>query len=98
MPALVRLYLRSILWGILLGTAFTALVILIDIAGLRRLMLETTKGYLAIALMVGFSALLFSAVQFGIAVMRMAENPHQTKPPGANAIPALVAVSKKPGS
>ncbi|MDS9468016.1 hypothetical protein RGQ15_10605 [Paracoccus sp. MBLB3053] len=74
MPRLVKLYLVSIVWGICLALAFTALLIGFDVAGLRGLVIETRGGSIAVAMLAIFHALLFSGVQFGIFVMRMASD------------------------
>lgn len=73
MPRLVRLYLRSICWGFCLGLIFTLLILWSDAGGLRHLLLRAPGGWLGIALLIVFHALLFSGVQFAIAVMGMAE-------------------------
>ena len=42
-------------------------------AGLRHLVWATRGGFIAVAMLLAFHILLFSGVQFGIAVMRMAQ-------------------------
>lgn len=74
MPALVRLYIRSIIIGFCLAAVFTLLLIALDIANLRHLMTSSTAGLMAILLMVFFNGIVFSGVQFAIAVMSMAES------------------------
>lgn len=74
MPRLVQLYLRSIGWGVCLGLIFTLLILWSDAGGLRHLVLRTPGGWLAIALLIVFHALMFSGVQFAIAVMSMADS------------------------
>lgn len=74
MPRLVRLYLRSVAWGFCLGLIFALLILWSDAGGLRHLVLSAPGGWLAIALLVIFHALMFSGVQFAIAVMAMAED------------------------
>ncbi|MBU3030290.1 hypothetical protein [Paracoccus marinaquae] len=73
MTRLVRLYLVSILIGFALALAFTALLLLLDVAGLRNLVLGSSSGWLGALMLVFFNTILFAGVQFGIAVMRMAE-------------------------
>ena len=75
MPRLVRLYIVSIAWGALLGAVFTGLLIALDVAGLRHLVWATRGGVIAVAMLLAFHILLFSGVQFGIAVMRMGPRP-----------------------
>lgn len=79
MPRLVRLYLFSILVGIVLGLGFTALLLGFDVAGLRRLLTGSVGGWIGLAMLAFFHSVLFSGVQFGVAVMLMAEG--RTRPP-----------------
>lgn len=72
-PALIRLYLRSMACGLALGLAFTALLLAADVGGLRHLLLHSRAGLLGAGLLALFHSLLFSGVQFGIQVMAMAE-------------------------
>lgn len=99
MPQLVRLYLVSILIGFALALSFTALLVLLDVAGLRNLVLGSSAGWLGALMLVFFNTILFSGVQFGIAVMRMAEpqEPRGGKPgrrPRMILSPALVPASR----
>ena len=73
MPELVHLYIRNILLGGVLALVFTVALVALDVAGLRHLTLETSGGWLALVMLVVFNTILFAGVQFGIAVMRMAE-------------------------
>ena len=75
MPDLVRLYIRNVLIGFALAAAFTGLLLWLDVAGLWHLVTHTSEGPLAVVLLVVFNGIVFSGVQFGIAVMRMAERP-----------------------
>lgn len=73
MPKLVRLYIVNVAIGFGLACLFTALVIAFDVAHLRHLILSAQGGWLAVVMMVTFNTVVFAGVQFGIAVMRMAE-------------------------
>ena len=73
MPKLVRLYIRNVLAGFALAAVFTGLLIWLDVGGLRHLILGTPDGPLAAVLLVVFNGIVFAGVQFGIAVMRLAE-------------------------
>lgn len=73
MPKLVRLYIVNVAIGFALAIAFVALLVWADVAGLRHLILDGDMGWLAALMMVMFHGVLFGAVQFAIAVMRMAE-------------------------
>lgn len=86
MPELVRLYLRNILLGFALAVGFTVLLVVLDVAHLRHLTLETTGGWLAIGMLVIFNTICFAGVQFAIAVMQMADQPRP--PRGGHRAPA----------
>lgn len=73
MPELIRLYIRNIFLGFLLAVAFTVSLVVLDVANLRHLTLETSGGWLALAMLVVFNTIVFAGVQFAIAIMRMAE-------------------------
>lgn len=73
MPKLIRLYIRSVAIGFAIAAAFVAGLVAFDVAGLRHLVLETDMGWLAGLMMVVFNGIVFAGVQFGIAVMGMAE-------------------------
>ncbi len=73
MPELVRLYIRNIVYGFLLAVVFTGLLIWLDIAHLRHLVMAVKGGWLAIVMLVVFNTIVFAGVQFAIAVMAMAE-------------------------
>ncbi|SEO06335.1 hypothetical protein SAMN04489859_103217 [Paracoccus alcaliphilus] len=75
MQPLVRLYIRSIVLGFALAALFTALLIWLDVAHLRHLILSSLIGWLAVAMLVIFNGIVFSGVQFAFVIMRMADSP-----------------------
>ncbi len=95
MTPLVRLYIRSIAIGLVLAVVFTALLVGLDVVHLRHLVLEVRGGALAVVMLVVFNTIVFSGVQFGIAVMSMAESqkPPKTGRRMPQPIPAPVAVT-----
>lgn len=95
MPALVRLYIVNVCIGFALAAVFTGLLVWLDVAGLRHLILHTPDGPLAGALLVLFNGIVFAGVQFGIAVMRMAapedrDGGRRAPAPAARMIPVKV--------
>jgi hypothetical protein len=91
MPKLVRLYVTSVGIGFLLSAAFAALLVGFDIGGLQALVLGSSSGWIAGAMLVVSNGILFSGVQFGIRVMMLAERddtPHGGR--GARLIPVPV--------
>ncbi|MDO5659155.1 MAG: hypothetical protein Q4G36_12640 [Paracoccus sp. (in: a-proteobacteria)] len=79
MPRLVRMYLFNIAIGFGLAVLFTAALLWLNVANLGHLVATARGGWLAVVLLVMFNTIVFAGVQFGIAVMRMAE---PETPPG----------------
>ncbi len=77
MPELVRLYVRHVVIGFLLGALFTALLLWLNVANLWHLVNATQGGALAVVMLVVFNSFVFSGVQFAIAVMGLAEEEGQ---------------------
>ena len=73
MPALVRLYIRQTLIGFAVSAVFVGLLFWFDVANLWHLVTHTSEGWLAAFLLFMFNGIVFSGVQFGISIMRMAE-------------------------
>lgn len=90
------MYIRNVLIGLGLSVLFTASLVLLDVAHLRHLTLETSGGWLAIVMLVVFNTICFAGAQFGIAVMRLAERgdgPRRgTRAPIVRRTPVAVAV------
>lgn len=79
MPKLIALYIRSIAIGFGLSSAFLALMLWQDVAGLRHLIFGSDMGLVAAAMVFVFQGIVFAGVQFGIAIMSLAdkdEPPH----------------------
>ncbi|GGE19215.1 hypothetical protein SAMN05421774_105126 [Gemmobacter megaterium] len=73
MPKLVRLYIVNVAIGFGLSAVFLGVLLGLDVAGLRHLILGSQMGWLAGVMIFMFSGTIFAGVQFGIAVMAMAE-------------------------
>ncbi|WP_295046811.1 hypothetical protein [uncultured Paracoccus sp.] len=78
MPLMVRVYIRSVLIGVALACCFVAALLALDVAHLRHLVVNSSVGWLAVAMLVAFNAIVFSGVQFAITVMGQAESPPST--------------------
>jgi hypothetical protein len=74
MPKLIRLYIVNVLIGFAISAVFLGVVLVADLAGLRHLVLETPSGWIAGFIFFFFNGIVFAGVQFGIAVMRLAED------------------------
>lgn len=97
LPRLVKLYIRQVLIGFGLSAVFVGLLLGLNVANLRSLMLATQGGAIAAFLLFFFNGLVFAGVQFAMTIMRMAEpadkGPRGGKPaPVATSTPARVAV------
>lgn len=73
MPRLVRLYIRQTLIGFVIAAGFVVLLLAANVGNLWHLVTHTPAGPLAVGLLWLFNGIVFSGVQFGITVMRMAE-------------------------
>ncbi|SIN82357.1 hypothetical protein [Vannielia litorea] len=73
MPKLVSLYIRHVAIGFLLAAFFVVGLLALNVGNLWHLVTHTSAGPLAVFLLFMFNGIVFSGVQFGIAVMRMAE-------------------------
>jgi len=73
-PKLIRLYIVNVLIGFGLALVFVIGLVWLDVANLRHLIMETSGGPLAFVLLVLSNGVVFAGVQFGIAVMRLAED------------------------
>ena len=74
MPKLVRLYILSSLIGLCLAVVFSLLLLWGNVGNLRHLVLTVPGGWVAGAMLVAANTIVFSGVQFGIAVMRLADD------------------------
>ncbi len=73
MPKLIALYIRSIAIGFGLSAVFLGLLLAQDVAGLRHLIFGSDMGLVAAAMVFVFQGIIFAGVQFGIAIMMLAD-------------------------
>ncbi|QDC10465.1 hypothetical protein FHY55_14980 [Oceanicola sp. D3] len=73
MPKLITLYIRHVLIGFALAALFVAGLLWLNVGNLWHLVSHTSAGPLAVFMLFMFNGIVFSGVQFGIAIMRMAE-------------------------
>ncbi|MCV2864468.1 hypothetical protein [Defluviimonas sp. WL0075] len=74
MPALVRLYIVNVLIGFALSAVFTALLLWLDVAGLRHLATAVNGGWIGVLMLFVSNGIVFAGVQFAITIMGMAED------------------------
>lgn len=90
MPKLVRLYIRHTIIGFAISAVFVALLLGLNVVNLWHLVTHAPGGWLAAFLLFMFNGIVFSGVQFGIAVMNLGEE--TGKGPSGNArAPVLLA-------
>ena len=82
MPDLIRLYIRSIVIGFVAAAVFVAMILWFDVARLGYLVTHSDSGVLAVFLLWFFNGIVFSGVQFGIAIMGMADDDDDDTPGG----------------
>lgn len=80
MPRLVRLYIRQVLIGFAISATFVALLLWLDIKGLRGLVAGSDAGALAVFMLWFMNGIVFAGVQFAFTIMAMAE-PGSNRPP-----------------
>ena len=101
MPKLIRLYIHSVAIGFGLSVAFVAALVALDVAGLQSLILGSSMGLVAAAMLVVFNGIIFAGAQFAYVIMQMAdkdEGPRGGRGVRAELIPIRVeSVARRPG-
>ncbi len=90
MPKLVRLYIKSCAIGFALAVGFVVALVVMDVAGLQRLILWSDMGWVAALMMIVFNGVVFSGIQFAVAIMLMADDDDDRGPRGGRMIPIRV--------
>ncbi len=73
MPQIARFYMRHCLIGFAVAAVFVALLLWFNVANLAHLIFSSPSWALALFMLWFFNGIVFAGVQFGIAVMAMAE-------------------------
>jgi hypothetical protein len=99
MPELVKLYIRNVLIGFAVAALFVAMLLWFNVMNLWHLVATSDVGILAVVVLWFAHGIVFAGVQFGWAVMAMAERDDDDRRGGTPAVqdlrPALVVA--KPG-
>lgn len=74
MPKLVQMYIRHVLIGFAISAVFVAGLLYLNVANLWHLISTSDLGWVAVLMLFMFNGIVFAGVQFGISVMRMAED------------------------
>lgn len=96
MPELIKMYIRHVAIGFGIAAVFVAGLMWFNVVNLRELVMTSSGGYLAVFLLWFFNGLVFAGVQFGIAVMNMAEKPEGPKGGNRPGIPMADVFSPMP--
>ena len=73
MPKLIQLYIRNVIIGFAIGAAFVAMLLWFNVMGLWHLVSTSEIGLLALFILWFMNGIVFAGVQFGWAVMALAE-------------------------
>lgn len=73
MPELIKLYIRNVIIGFLVAGAFVAMLLWFNVMNLWHLVSHSDAGIVAVLVLWLAHGIVFAGVQFGWAVMSMAE-------------------------
>ncbi|AHD01476.1 hypothetical protein [Leisingera methylohalidivorans] len=73
MPELVKMYIRNVVIGFGIAAVFVAMLLWFDVMNLWALVSGSDTGLLAVFMLWFMHGIVFAGVQFGWAVMAMAE-------------------------
>ena len=88
-PDLIKLYIKSCIYGFVLSAIFVALLIWFDVMGLGGLLARSDDALLAVVIMWVLNGIVFAGVQFAIAFMGMAEDDDDRR--GGRMMPVFLA-------
>lgn len=88
MPQHIRFLLTHAAIGAAAALAFVALLLAFDVMGLRHLVMNTSEGFIALAVMTVLFVITFGSVQMGRAIMSLGED--DTTPRGGNKAPEVL--------
>ena len=91
MPPLIRLYIRHCAIGFAVSAIFVGMLFAFDVANLWTLVSRSDVGLLATVMLFVGNGIVFAGVQFGISVMRMADD-DDAHPRGGQRDPVLLPV------
>ena len=73
MPKLIRFYIVNCTIGFAIAAVFTAAIMWFNVANLWHLVSNSNIGLMAVAVFWVLNGIVFAGVQFGVAIMLMAE-------------------------
>ena len=93
MPKLIRLYITQVALGFLISAIFVAVLLVLNVANLRDLILGSEIGLMALLMIWFMNGIVFAGVQFAYAIMNLAEKhdgPRRGTPITQSLKPALI--------
>lgn len=75
MPELIKLYIKNVIIGFGLAAVFVAILLWFNVMNLWSLVSGSDVGIMAVVVLWFAHGIVFAGVQFGYAVMAMAEDP-----------------------
>ncbi|HBS50833.1 MAG TPA: hypothetical protein DEA05_12475 [Rhodobacteraceae bacterium] len=75
MPDLIKLYIRNVIIGFAVAAVFVGGLLWFNVMNLWHLVTHSDAGFVAVLVMWVLHGIVFAGVQFGWAVMAMAEKP-----------------------
>jgi len=80
MPKLIKLYIRHVAIGFAIAAAFVAMLLWFNVMNLWHLISTSDVGLMAVVVLWFAHGIVFAGVQFGLAVMALAEPGDGSKP------------------
>lgn len=87
MPKLISLYIRNVVFGFALSGIFVTVLMYFNTANLWHLVSSSDMGWVAAGMLFMFNGIVFSGVQFAIAIMHIDQD---DAPTGGTRTPLLV--------
>lgn len=94
MPKIIRFYILHCVIGFALAAAFTAVILWINLANLWHLVSTSDIGVMAVVVFWVLNGIVFSGVQFGVAVMLLADA-DDDGPRGGTSAPVSIPVQNR---
>jgi hypothetical protein len=96
MPKLIRFYIINCVIGFTVAAIFTGAIMWFNVANLWHLISGSDIGVMAIIVFWVLNGIVFAGVQFGVAVMLMADKDDDDEGPrGGHGVPVRVAATAK---
>ena len=95
-PPLLRFLGLHLILGAAVGIAIASLIILINLAGLKDLLVETREPFIALLLLYSFNVITFSSVSMGIGIMTLPFDPPDPRIDAENREPPHPRPSDRP--